>query len=183
MVVRPAAVVKHTPPQGGHDVDVTGGAVVGGVLVLGVLVIVAGGLVVSGEDSYLSMEGESRTGGRRYTKSTARFCRCTGCLRRWTYRATYGARGLRAYPRAATSRASWNGGGACSAASIGRTGATECAGGGDSGRCGEAQAATDRERGTALAGRAVIIQILAGTRRGAGHGRICCSWRQHGASS
>ena len=44
MVVSPAAVVKHTPPQGGHDAVVTGGAVVGGVIigVTGVLVIVAG---------------------------------------------------------------------------------------------------------------------------------------------
>ena len=53
MVVSPAAVVKHTPPQGGHDAVVTGGAVVGGVVVVlgvtGVLVIVAGELVVSGE--------------------------------------------------------------------------------------------------------------------------------------
>lgn len=46
MVVSPGAVVKHTPPQGGHDVVVTGGAVVGGV-VFGVLVIVAGELGVS----------------------------------------------------------------------------------------------------------------------------------------
>ena len=36
----PGAVVKHTPPQGGHDVVVAGGAVVGGV--------VAGDVVVNG---------------------------------------------------------------------------------------------------------------------------------------
>lgn len=48
MVVSPAAVVKHTPPHGGHDSVVTGGAVVGGVVVFGVtgvLVMVAGGVV------------------------------------------------------------------------------------------------------------------------------------------
>lgn len=43
MVVSPGAVVKHSPPQGGHDVVVAGGAVVGGVVV-----IVAGEVVVSG---------------------------------------------------------------------------------------------------------------------------------------
>lgn len=39
----PGAVVKHSPPQGGHDVVVAGGAVVGGVVV-----VVAGELVISG---------------------------------------------------------------------------------------------------------------------------------------
>ena len=34
----PGAVVKHTPPQGGHDVVVVGGAVVGGVVVVGLVV-------------------------------------------------------------------------------------------------------------------------------------------------
>ena len=54
MVVSPAAVVKHTPPHGGHDDVVTGGAVVGGV------VIVAGELVVSGGELILvSGRGES----------------------------------------------------------------------------------------------------------------------------
>ena len=52
----PAAVVKHTPPQGGHDVGVTGGAVVGGV-------VVAGEQVVSGEGLILVRErGESYRG-------------------------------------------------------------------------------------------------------------------------
>ena len=39
----PGAVVKHSPPHGGHDVVVAGGAVVGGVVVG-----VAGEFVISG---------------------------------------------------------------------------------------------------------------------------------------
>ena len=46
----PGAVVKHTPPQGGHDVVVVGGAVVGGVVVVGL--VVAGGVVVSGRRAH-----------------------------------------------------------------------------------------------------------------------------------
>ena len=57
MVVSPAAVVKHTPPHGGHDSVVTGGVVVGGV------VIVASELVVSGGELILvSGRGESYRG-------------------------------------------------------------------------------------------------------------------------
>lgn len=65
MVVSPAAVVKHTPPHGGHDAVVTGGAVVSGVVVgiTGVLVIVAGQLFVSGGWLILVSErGESYQG-------------------------------------------------------------------------------------------------------------------------
>ena len=66
MVVSPAAVVKHTPPHGGHDSVVTGGAVVGGVVVFGVtgvLVMVAGELIVSGGGFILvSGRGESYPG-------------------------------------------------------------------------------------------------------------------------
>ena len=59
----PGAVVKHTPPQGGHDVVVAGGAVVGGVVV----VAVAGELVVSGRRAHtFQWKGRIRTRGRRY---------------------------------------------------------------------------------------------------------------------
>ena len=52
----PAAVVKHTPPQGGHDVGVTGGAVVGGVVVAGEQAVSGGGLIL------VSGRGESYRG-------------------------------------------------------------------------------------------------------------------------
>ena len=54
----PAAVVKHTPPQGGHDVGDTGGAVVGGGVV-----VVAGEVVVSGGGLILVSEGRVVPGG------------------------------------------------------------------------------------------------------------------------